>query len=80
MGCDGCELWHGRALIADAIQEAMPVDLGVPPTIVKAAIQGAINGGSMSEGYADRESVADRIQITLGLAPEARHTMVDVSR
>ena len=80
MGCDGCELWPGRAQVASRIQEALPANLGFPQNIVKAAIQGAINGRPMSELYADRKSVGDRIQITLGLGSRGRHTIVDVIR
>lgn len=80
MGCNGCELWPGRAQIAGAIQKDMPVDKCVPQDVVKAAIQAAINGRPMSEIYAERESVAERLQITLGLSAGARQAVLDVIR
>ena len=80
MGCDGCELWPPAAQIATGIETALQFGCGVPSEIVKAAIRAAIDRRPTSEIYADRDSVAERLQITLGLSSGDRQAVIDVIR
>jgi len=80
MGCDGCELWPPAAQIAAGIETALQFGSGVPSDIVKAAIRAAVDSRPTSEIYADRDSVAERLQVTLGLSSGDRQAVIDVIR
>lgn len=79
MGCNGCELWPGRAQIAARLEQALVVD-GVPRDVIKTAVRSALDGQELSGIYAGREVLADRLCNTLSLASKDRQTISDVIR
>jgi protein gp37 len=80
MGCDGCELWPGKAQVIAGIQNELEVATSLSGDPLRSAIRRAVDDRQMSDIYSDRESVANEISSAFNLSDRVRQRVVDVVR
>lgn len=80
MGCDGCELWPGKAQVIAGIQNELTLATSLSGESLRSVIRHAVGDRQMSDIYGDRESVADEIASGFKLSDQVRQEVVDVIR
>jgi protein gp37 len=80
MGCDGCELWPGKAQVVAGIQNELELANGLSGERLKAVIRHAVDDRQMSDIYGDRKSIADEIASNFKLSDQVRQKVEDVVR
>jgi len=80
MGCDGCELWPGKAQVVAGIHNEIELSSSLSGEPLRSVIRRALDNRQMSDIYGDRKLVANEIASVFNLSDRVRQKVVDVVR